>query len=1256
MNKYKKKIYKLESYRKKFKTSYTPEEVKKERKVILRSIKNVVSDPTKDFVTLNPVTGDKFEDHENFFITLEKTLIKDTSKGGVKYRLKIPVKPEHFSAKNDLRWRTGLGCATKHLFSDASEPHKQGVCNLVSKNTKGDSGERHFFDTKIFDGSNSLIDDLCSNNYIRSGKGYRGAFNVAKVDQVPTDCKSNLTDFEYLTEVRKDAEQYFCVGIDSEYLSPSCKLEGKAWRKILCYQFYCISGHYEYKLMFWSVCGYRLSLEYCLGYLLEYLGCVGYRTQDVFRVYTDPLDSSKYIDFDSSKKAYEYYFGKTVEDINGVSYPETIIGEDTLQNVDGSPKEYSQKIRATRDVVAFMSGDGLDFDTRLQNDFSFWWDNYHHSNEAFEYLFEQASDIADKSEELQYFDRDGTPRFIRADHVLRAMDPHYRYSWIIPSDEYNNNCGMNVVSASDYVFQSVVPFVTVRASKQQKIKVCLIAHNAIADLSAFVLDSGEFRTIKNRAYSKNSYGQVTRRPHWFDKLHTIGGGLVTMSEMHTDGIILDCNYTDENRHVIHYPVRLEVRDTMIQAPEGAKSLRALGDSIGVPKLDVGAYIACMDVLRSENPRLFYDYAMNDSVIVVKYMGSLYGFNRLGCPTITTLSGKIAHSMICDYFNISRKDKEAFHRLFAGNELRKITKFSRKGNKSIKHDVREWEPFSHDNKKIQDMCSDAYKGGLNQCYEVCYRETKTWDYDIQNCYPVGMYFTPDIDWEHPIKREVHNEWADPKDFTDVMPLFVGYVEYEFPSNTFAPAIAEKHMKCLITLLEGSDTVTGIEIKAALHMGARIYIKEGYFLNPLTDDQGNVSYSLRNVVSELIRIRREFQSKYEKKGFEQLVVKIIVNAIYGKQAQAVVPKNVFNAMTDDTEQLPPSEISDPYRACMITAFIRSFLSVLMTEIVLSGYDVDSATTDGLISNIPPDLLRGLPINMLGSSYKDIVSEARKELTGDPEIFEVKHMNNDLLNFRTRGNISSTENVDIDGNPVEKGLNGVDAKNGFHWQEKFHAEDDGHSNRKIRMDIIATRTGRISEIRSNVLPGYRDMLENPSLDYVPRLEVKKISFDHDGKRDIDVNSLRTVTYTDRNGNEWDFVCYKTKPFKNLEEFEKYKKKLNDKVFPCLRSPKDFDLYRLVVSGNRYSTGNVDLDRARLFTQAYYLGLLPVNFKSKVKQKELSNVLTQTFNVVVSVDDIKNWKRKDRLKGLVIDVDPLLVYVDDFKTICKNNNIVIE
>jgi len=79
-------------------------------------------------------------------------------------------------------------------------------------------------------------------------------------------------------------------------------------------------------------------------------------------------------------------------------------------------------------------------------------------------------------------------------------------------------------------------------------------------------------------------------------------------------------------HNEQIPVRVHLRDTMLLTPQSSKSLKALGELVGVNKVELSAdrstfkeMIRNMDRLRAENWPLFQAYALTDAEICVRYI-------------------------------------------------------------------------------------------------------------------------------------------------------------------------------------------------------------------------------------------------------------------------------------------------------------------------------------------------------------------------------------------------------------------------------------------------------------------------------------------------------------------------------------------------------------------------------------------------------------------------------------------------------------
>lgn len=174
-------------------------------------------------------------------------------------------------------------------------------------------------------------------------------------------------------------------------------------------------------------------------------------------------------------------------------------------------------------------------------------------------------------------------------------------------------------------------------------------------------------------------------PDLIAKCSNIQGGLVTLHPSFE-------TFKAYQNPKYFYTVQLSVRDSKWFAPAGKHSLKNLGAAISLPKIELphGAIVR-MDAFFKDYPILFFDYAINDSVICLLYSARLWGFNKY--MPVTTTSGA-AH----------------------------VTVFL-----------------------IMSMATHAYAGGFNSCLGAEYVNSLTYDYDLQNAYPTAMSCISDPDW-------------------------------------------------------------------------------------------------------------------------------------------------------------------------------------------------------------------------------------------------------------------------------------------------------------------------------------------------------------------------------------------------------------------------------------------------------------------------------------------------------------------------------
>jgi hypothetical protein len=132
------------------------------------------------------------------------------------------------------------------------------------------------------------------------------------------------------------------------------------------------------------------------------------------------------------------------------------------------------------------------------------------------------------------------------------------------------------------------------------------------------------------------------------------------------------------------------------------------------------------------------------------------------------------------------------------------------------------------------------------------------------------------------------------------------------------------------------------------------------------------------------------------------KEICNSTYGKTAQGLHKKRVYDLRSDDTKPLPPSKITQPFFAAYITSAVRAVLGEVMNALPPS-VQIFSCTTDGFLTDATNDQIEAATKGQLSVLF----GEARAVLTGKPSnILEIKHHAKQLLGWRTRGQASRND----------------------------------------------------------------------------------------------------------------------------------------------------------------------------------------------------------------------------------------------------------
>ena len=602
----------------------------------------------------------------------------------------------------------------------------------------------------------------------------------------------------------------------------------------------------------------------------------------------------------------------------------------------------------------------------------------------------------------------------------------------------------------------------------------------------------------------------------------VQGGLVSLSD-----VVLHNPQFSKYWNV--YPLNVCIRDTMCYSVGVSKSLDALGRAVGIPKISLPSGFTKDDMLSFMINDIvdFCDYAVNDSLITLIYSGELWGYNKQMPVTITSAATKVAVPVISHSFGFPDSDRARFDYEFRG--LVRVGKGKAPmQNRSGYIENSTLEPVSLDAKLLQDAAQLAYKGGYNACIRPGYYRDKTYDFDLHNAYPTCMSLVPDIDWSNPIAFEGKNQILTsaivPNPF---VPLFA-YVSFEFPKSVRFPCIPMSKNGCLVypRTSRGVDGVyaSAPELFLALKLGATVTLKRYWVGAVRMNPDNTVSHSLFDVVKQFISDRDIAKLYFGVKSLMDLLLKLGVNGLYGKISQDVIDKHTWSAMSESMVNIGGSALTSPTHACMITAGVRAVLLAAMNQVEELGYRVFSVTTDGFISDVPYDVLCNLDLY----GFTRLFRNTRYALTGSYDMWEVKHVNDTLLNLTTRGNVAENEN-------------GVLAHNSYVTEYDKDSMEDRltfFQRAYTRVGALETHGVRFENFKNLSSRSKRKDFSSSDLD-------RFIKMDFDMKRKP-VQSSFTSAFKEfitdfETVNVYDIACFDTVPYDDIDEFVHYKSVAN-------------------------------------------------------------------------------------------------------------------
>lgn len=568
-------------------------------------------------------------------------------------------------------------------------------------------------------------------------------------------------------------------------------------------------------------------------------------------------------------------------------------------------------------------------------------------------------------------------------------------------------------------------------------------------------------------------------------------------------------------------VRLNYRDTM--ALQDGGSLKQLGEVVGVPKLELpDGSIERMGEFLFEDSKAFTEYALTDALITYKYANLLIIDGQV--PTS-------APALASRYLKQKLEEKGIDVDEWRG--MRSVTleglEQSTGLNGGLNYlEVSGYEPSGYPSRRIHEVFSQAYRGGLNQCYSHGYEPEHSYDLDLCNAYPTFLACVPDIDYTTPPTIQQRIELT-PVILGDPWISAGGCCDVELPEGCMFPPVAVSvHVgtTCgLVAPLKLREVyITTPEAYAVLAMGGRVFAHE--WITPSIAKNPDMSdrYTMAEVMSSLVFDRSQAKHLFGKGSISDKTMKLIANSMYGKLAQGLQESTAFDASLKISTPKPISSVTNVVLAAMATAGPRAFLSLVMQRCFENNEKVFSVTTDGFITTATADeAMEYLKHDSMGYRWAHYLEFVRSALTqkdeggSNPVWLECKHENPDgFMNIATRMNIAP--NAD-----------GVCAHTGY--KSKYAPK-----SLELRQEVIEKVINRKGQVKTftSAATSLRELVWSRLTPLKIEKTPKSVSMDYDYKRKP-VNP-ETIDF-EAFGNTHSYLHFDSVPYESVEEYARFK-----------------------------------------------------------------------------------------------------------------------
>lgn len=672
----------------------------------------------------------------------------------------------------------------------------------------------------------------------------------------------------------------------------------------------------------------------------------------------------------------------------------------------------------------------------------------------------------------------------------------------------------------------------------------------------------------------------------FDKLKkqfdTIRGSFTSLVEP------FPVKVTDSNRN--QRLIEIHLRDSQHLTPQGAR-LEVLGQIHDIPKVELppGAIENMLGLLETDR-NLYIEYAITDARIAAFHALEMAKLNRdlTGqCVVPISLGGLAARFALRYWEERSIDPLEVLGKVnVKEEEFDPRTGRTRKRNKAV---------LMASLHECEALAVEAYHGGRNEAYYFGPTPEDDWiDVDLKGAYSTALASIGKPRWLE--LRHTDN----PRDFNSRV-LGAARIRFRFPATVRFPTLPVRLPNNLIFPLAGETYATSPEIEVALAFGASIEILSGFVI-PMDE----VDRPFQEVISDCTRRRGEAKKKGNDLG--DRLYKEIANSLYGKVAQGLRKKRVFDSRSAESKELPPSAVTQPFIAGYVTGLIRAALGELMNS-VPKDREIISVTTDGFITN---ETLENLERRANGPACT-VLRETRERLLGVPSILEVKHAVGQLLCFRTRGQATLIMGTE--------GTSPILAKAGIKPPPGVVGRDS--QNEWIVRQFIERSADTTFQYES--LATLRHIYDTDG-DLVAIEHRRKLGLEFDFKRKPSIRRMAALPYGESH------LAFFTTPFASEEECSFWREswKSFERSGRCLKTLDDLRDFEEFSAGEQLRESGIKRSREglakvamRQFIRRLVRGSCGLEaYRNKFTHKQLAERLSKS-GIRVTCNDLKNANR---------------------------------